>query len=226
MRCVFETHGVPKDSHIELEVRGRNALLSSLTILLQKPDHFHFGELCQLFVLPGLIIRAGRVERLIGFLSVRERERLSQKLQLITSQKYLLMPRYAERVVRRHCCSKPSLMLGLRNRGGSSIAIGGAGFRPPLPGSEASTSGSSQLYASLLGPLLISFIILPTCVLSCRCFCVSAGRSVKAGSWSLKWNTCKANMLPENENNAARDFFLALDTECRGQVQSLNLAGT
>eukprot|EP00439_Symbiodinium_sp_Y106_P070852 s2051_g12.t1 len=27
-----------------------------------------------------------------------------------------------------------------------------------------------------------------------------------------------ANMLPESENNAAREFFLTLDTECRGQV--------
>lgn len=27
-----------------------------------------------------------------------------------------------------------------------------------------------------------------------------------------------ANMLPENENNAAREFFLTLDNECRGQV--------
>ena len=25
-------------------------------------------------------------------------------------------------------------------------------------------------------------------------------------------------MLPESENNAAREFFLTLDTECRGQV--------
>eukprot|EP00438_Fugacium_kawagutii_P019592 Skav228916 [mRNA] locus=scaffold2504:104207:106753:+ [translate_table: standard] len=27
-----------------------------------------------------------------------------------------------------------------------------------------------------------------------------------------------ASMLPESENNAAREFFLSLDTECRGQI--------
>ena len=56
------------------------------------------------------------------------------------------------------------------------------------------------------------------CVIESHVMGESKNVSSKSRHLKLRGLPSQANMLPENENNAARDFFLALDTECQGQA--------